>query len=129
MANATEQSEIISFKLHAGAAAVAEAAARELESDVVLGNGNPGGHVLNECNECLAVRFTCGSPTKHADYYHTLGVLSGALGRLSRRVGVKQHDKCCRNEHAGPVRGFPILRHEPPEQRAQRRPYHRERNP
>ena len=125
MSNATEQGELIGLELHTGTTAVAEAAARELESDVVLGNGNPGGHVLDECNECLAVRFTCGSPTKHADYYHTLGDLSGAVGRLSHRVGAKEHDKGSGNEHARPVRGFPILRYEPPEQRAQRRPYHR----
>src|SRR5437899_478665 len=82
MPDAPQDLEVVGFELHAGAASVALAAAGELETERIGGNGEARGDALDDDREGRSVRFTRGEVTQ-ASHQGSLKGETSALDGLA----------------------------------------------
>ena len=85
VAHAARDGQLVLLELHAGAAAVAELAAREIGADGVEGDGHAGGQTLEHGDEFGAVRLTGGQPTKHGSIFPQGGTAARPCDVRARR--------------------------------------------
>jgi len=69
VAHAAEEGDLVLFKLHPGAAAIAEAPAREGIAHCFTVHRDSGGQTFKNSYKGGAMRFARGQPTQHVHHF------------------------------------------------------------